>query len=351
MRKYIALITVIFLAGCVSPSTTRELNKLMEEANAAINRDQGQAPKEAPVEQLPAVIDDLDKDISLEKVVAMALKQNPDLAVCCAKKIDAAVERYKQAITLEDAKASYGVSQVSSSELFTTGGMAMNTIGLSQAIPFPTKLTLRGQMALKDVELEIQNYRAKRSEIVESVKKAYYEYFIANKELEINNENFQLQQENIKIANIKYKVGTSPQQDVIKAQVEASLIYKDVIASEQRIFSAVARLNALLNRSADKGLATPKEPDFKKLEFALPDIEAAALDSRPELKAAEAVVKRREVEEELAKADANLPNFEVGGTYTNTQDPTAPQDSFGVMLSLNLPWLNPRHTSHVTEIT
>ena len=110
-------------------------------------------------------------------------------------------------------------------------------------------------------------------------------------------------------------------------------------------------MNALLNRSADKGLATPKEPDFKKLEFALPDIEAAALDSRPELKAAEAVVKRREVEEELAKADANLPNFEVGGTYTNTQDPTAPQDSFGVMLSLNLPWLNPRHTSHVTEIS
>ena len=66
----------------------------------------------------------------------------------------------------------------------------------------------------------------------------------------------------------------------------------------------------------------------------------------PSLRAAARAVNRSEAALDVAKREANLPSFMVGADYWYMPTQAA-HNAYGAMVSMSLPWLNPRHRDEV----
>src|SRR6185295_10405386 len=188
---------------------------------------------------------------------------------------------------------------------------ADNTIfGLSQSLPFPGKLALKGDVASRSAEMTEQSVRAKERELVARLKQAYYDVFLAQKAVQIHHEQVELLRQFVAIANTKFRAGKGSQADVLKAQVEFSLLLQHFPVLEQRCKTAEAMLNTLLDRDPASPLGMAEEPAQLPLEESVDHLHRLALNDRPELKAAELDVQRSEQSRALAKRQY-YPDFNV----------------------------------------
>ena len=65
------------------------------------------------------------------------------------------------------------------------------------------------------------------------------------------------------IASVRYALGLAAQQDSIRAQVERTVMQRELIERRTLRREAVAELNAVLGRRVDASLATPiSQPDL-----------------------------------------------------------------------------------------
>ncbi len=71
-----------------------------------------------------------------------------------------------------------------------------------------------------------QAIRAKERELVTRLKQAYYDLFLAQKAVQIHHEQVELLRQFVEIANTKFRAGKGSQADVLKAQVELSLLFQ-----------------------------------------------------------------------------------------------------------------------------
>jgi outer membrane protein TolC len=109
------------------------------------------------------------------------------------------------------------------------------------------------------------------------------------------------------------------------------MLHNEVVMIEQRLRSSKAMLNMLLGRAADAPLGAPKP-----IEPADEPFDAAEIAGRrPELRQAEAAVRKAEASLEAGRKDATLPDFMVGVDYMQP-------DAWGGMFSITLPWLSPQ---------
>ena len=105
-----------------------------------------------------------------------------------------------------------------------------------------------------------QSVRAKERELVARLKQAYYELFLAQKAIQIHHEQVELLRQFVAIANAKFRGGMGSQADVLKAQVELSLLFQHLPVLEQRRKTAEAMLNTLLDRDPASPLDMAQEP-------------------------------------------------------------------------------------------
>ncbi|HVR84194.1 MAG TPA: TolC family protein, partial [Planctomycetota bacterium] len=137
------------------------------------------------------------------------------------------------------------------------------------------------------------------------------------------------------------------QQDVLKPQVELVMLHNDVLAMSQHVESAKAAINALLSRPSEAPLGKPKEPAFPDEKFDVQELSARALD-RPDVRAAQFRVRSTQSLAKVASREANLPDFSIGADYW--QIPGAPNDAYGLMFSINLPWFTGKHGAEVAKM-
>jgi outer membrane protein TolC len=223
-----------------------------------------------------------------------------------------------------------------------------NMIGLRQTFPFPGNLGLKGEAALRDAESMYQMYRERQQDVVARLKKAFLEYVSMSQEIEIHLEHVKILEDYEKISDIKFRNGTVSQQDVLKPQVEHILLHNDVLAMTQHVDSAKAAINALLSRPPASPLGKPKEPAISDETFDVQELSARALATRPEVLATELKAKSSEAMAKAASREAHLPDFSIGADYW--QVPGAPTDSYGVMLSINLPWFTGKHSGELAKL-
>jgi outer membrane protein TolC len=212
---------------------------------------------------------------------------------------------------------------------------SMRMYSISQKIFFPGKLTLKGKITKKSAQMAYQMYKAKEIEIISRVKKAYFQLSFVHKSIEINDRNKELLQKFAKIAETKYTVGKAPQHDVLKAQVELSLLVDELITLEQEKDTAEARLNTLLNRPTLSPLGIPEGWDPKQFKLKYEDLEKLTLENRPELKGMDYAVKRSKNALILAHTQF-LPDFMV--TYRQKEMPLGSDwDNWDAMVTATFP--------------
>jgi outer membrane protein, heavy metal efflux system len=283
--------------------------------------------------------------LALPELIQEALARNPEL-VAARKQWEAATSRIAQVRSLDDPILSVQLWNVPQPFKAT---QADNTIfGLSQNLPFPGKLALKGDVASRSAEMTEQSVRAKERELVARLKQAYYDLFLAQKAVQIHHEQVELLRQFVAIANAKFRGGMGSQADVLKAQVELSLLFQHLPVLEQRRKTAEAMLNTLLDRAPASPLDMAQEPAQLPFEESVDHLHRIALQDRPELKAAELDVQRSEQSRALAQRQY-YPDFNVA--FQRFQNYQA-NDGFGAYVAMSIPfafWTKPKYDAGVQE--
>jgi cobalt-zinc-cadmium efflux system outer membrane protein len=188
--------------------------------------------------------------------------------------------------------------------------------GAEQEVPFPGKLSLKETMAAREADREGALYRATALEVLTRLRVAYDEYFLAHRSLEIIGKNKALLEKLERAAEARYKVGEGLQQDVLRAQVEISILLGRLASLEQARQSAAGALNALLNRPPLGPLGAAAPIEKRPFTYTLEELEAAARERSPSLRAAEFGVARAESNLSLARRQY-YPDFVLRADYFN----------------------------------
>ena len=283
--------------------------------------------------------------LMLPELIQGVLARNPEL-VAARKQWEAATNRITQARSLDDPILSIQLWNVPQPFKAT---QADNTIfGLSQNLPFPGKLGLKGEVASRSADMTEQAVHAKERELVARLKQAYYDLFLMQKTIQIHHEQVELLRQFFEIANTKFRAGKGSQADVLKAQVELSLLQQQLPVLEQRRKTAGAMLNTLLDRDPSLPLGLAQEPPPLPIDQPLDDLHRLALNDRPELKAAELDVQRSEQSRALAQRQY-YPDFNVA--FQRFQNYQA-NDGFGAYVAMSIPfafWTKPKYDAGVQE--
>ena len=281
----------------------------------------------------------------LPELIHEVLARNPEL-VAARKQWEAATTRITQARSLDDPTLSVQLWNVPQS--FNVTQTQNSIFGLSQSFPFPGKLSLKSDVASRSAEMTEQTVHGKERELVARLKQAYYDLFLAQKAIQIHHEQVDLIRQFVEIANAKFRTGKGAQTDVLKAQVELSMLFQHLPVLEQRRETAEAMLNTLLDRDPASPLGIAQEPSQLPLERPIDDLHRLALNDRPELKAAELAVQRNEQSRALAQRQY-YPDFNVA--FQRFQNFQA-NDGFGAYVAMSIPfafWTKPKYDAGVQE--
>ncbi|HYM87544.1 MAG TPA: TolC family protein, partial [Nitrospiraceae bacterium] len=287
----------------------------------------------------------LRNNLMLPELIQEVLARNPEL-VAARKQWEAATNRITQARSLDDPILSVQLWNIP--QPFKATQADNSIFGLSQNLPFPGKLALKGDVASRSAEMTEQAVRAKELELVTRLKQAYYDLFFAQKAVQIHHEQVELVRQFVAIANAKFRAGKGSQADVLKAQVELSMLLQHLPVLEQRRETVEAMLNTLLDRAPASPLGMAQEPSQQSLEQPVDDLHRLALNDRPELKAAELDVQRSEQSRALAKRQY-YPDFNVA--FQRFQNFQA-NDGFGAYVAMSIPfafWTKPKYDAGVQE--
>jgi outer membrane protein TolC len=210
------------------------------------------------------------KPLALDWCLAVAQQSNPDIALDAAA-ADAAARRVRPAGALEDPRFGYAaVNLPVGSWDFDSSPMSGNQLELRQELPFPGLLGNRKAAARAAAEAASHDVADRRRRVAAAVERTWAELGFAQRALEITDSNIDLLRQLAEIAEAKYRVGTGLQQDVMRAQVELTLLLDERLRRVAMVRTREARLAALLD--LPPGIAIPRTADLRDAST-LPELE------------------------------------------------------------------------------
>jgi outer membrane protein TolC len=272
--------------------------------------------------------------LTLEDAIREALARNPAVQ-SAAHSVAAQRAKVPQARALPD--PTFGIGWMGNARPFSvqTGDpSSYRSVSAMQMLPFPGKRGLRGQMASKEADVTEWDLEAVRRRLTADIKAAYYDYWYYDKAIRTTQQNRDLLSKLSQIAEARYRVGKGMQPDVLRSQVEISMLLQKLTTLEQQRATAQARLNALLARDPDSPL--PPAADIAQptpLNYSLAELYKLARQNDPEYQRMEKMVKRSQLAASLAQKD-HLPDLSVG--YMYQQRPMMP-DMHGLTFTVNVP--------------
>lgn len=226
----------------------------------------------------------------------------------------------RQVATLDDPSIflqEFTVGSPAPASGYETSDFYYTGFGVSQDIPGPGKLKLRAQRAEKDAEYAHATFDSVQRRVAEKVRETALNLFFLARVRELLERTRADLQAVARGVEQQYRTGTSPQQDLLKAQLTATSIAKDAEMNRGEIAANEASLKALLGRDQDS--ADIEIAEVTPSSFSLPDAQLteSAESSSADLKMARAMVASSSDALELAQHDY-WPDFSLGYQYNKT---------------------------------
>ena len=264
---------------------------------------------------IPALSRAQEAVISLKDLEAEALNNNPEIAMA-GKKAESAGERKTLASAMPDPMIGYMVQNVGALGTSTIGtvDMSMQGVVFSQEIPFPGKLGTKGRAAGKEAERAQEAARETMLRVLNSLRTAYYDYYLAYKSAEILEQTKELMQNVQRIAETRYATGQGMQQDLLRAQLEVSMLLDKIAEQEQKKDAQAAVINKLVGRDPLAPLGRPADLVVTSFDRSQDDLAAAALKHSPVLEERRRMIEQGESELSLSRREY-LPDMVVSGGW------------------------------------
>ncbi len=200
---------------------------------------------------------------------------------------------------------------------FNTVDMTFIGFGISQSLPYPGKLRLRGQMAKRDAAAAGDEVETVRREVDEQLRTAYFRLGYVQQALAIERRDRNLLTEIERIAEARYRVGQGNQQDVLKAQLEETKILRNLVVLNQERDTLQAQLRQILDRSPDSPAIGAEALTETRLPYKSGELLALVRTANSDVAARQQLVRTRSLGVELAGKDF-YPDFNVQYMWEHT---------------------------------
>ena len=206
-------------------------------------------------------------NLTLDKAIELALSDNPTMKVA-EQEIELKKIAKKEAwqsmlptasidgtitydIKVAEIKTSMGSFKMGMDDANTWSG------GLNVSLPLYAPAIYRSiTMGKKDIELAVEKSRGSKMELINQVKKAYYQLMLAQDSYDVLMESYKLTERNYNVVKAKYEQGKVSESDKISAEVQHRSVWPNVVSSKNAVNLAKLQLKVLMGVTADVDLAT-----------------------------------------------------------------------------------------------
>jgi len=255
----------------------------------------------------------------LQDLLTEAEQTNPQIQVA-RQDWQAAKQIPSQVSTLPDPQFTVQQVNVGSPRPFagyTNSDFAYLGLGISQDIPYPGKLRLKGEIAKRDSDVVQQQFEAVRLSVLAGVKSTYFQLAYLSKTLGILESDGELLQQVEKAADARYRSGMGNQHDLLQAQIERTKLLREITMHHLEVAKVQAQIKQLLNRSQ----SSPDIETAEVLDTPLPntfeELMTAAKAQNPEISGARKMVEKQRLQVDLAHKDF-YPDFNVQYMWQRT---------------------------------
>lgn len=259
---------------------------------------------------------------SLSELLKEAEQNNPQIEAA-RQGWSAAKQVPSQVSTLPDPQFNVQQVNVGSPRPFagyTNSDFAYLGLGVSQDLPYPGKLRLKGEMAKRDADVMQQQYESARRSVLAGVKSVYFQLAYLSRTLTILESDGQLLQQVEKAADARYRSGMGNQQDLLQSQVEETKLQREITMHHLEVAKAQAQIKDLLNRSQSSPDIVPTDLAQTPLPYTFDELLAATDAQNPEISGAKEMVEKQKLQIDLAHKDF-YPDLNVQYMWQRT-DPT-----------------------------
>ena len=235
---------------------------------------------------------------------------------------------------------------------FSNSDFAYIGFGISQDLPYPGKLKLKGEAAQEDAAISRDKLAVVQRSVLQQVKEAYFQIAYVQQTLEVLDRNGKLLEQIERIADARYRIGEGSQQDVLKAQLERTKLLREVAHHHQLMETQQALLRRLLNRPpGSPGISTEQLVETP-LRITSDELLAKVRTENPEVTGQQEMVKRQSLQVEIARKD-RYPDFNVQYMWQHTAEQF--RDYYMLSFSARIPIyrrrkLNPEMNQAVEEL-
>lgn len=269
--------------------------------------------------------------------------QNDPLIVKFQAKSSAFMEEAVADNTWPDPKLRLGIMNLPiSSFSFSDEPMTQIQIGLQQAIPPGGLLEQKQEKKQLMAERERANAMSRALQVLRNLRKAWMEVYYYDQALALVQESEEIFTQLVKITQYQYRAGRGQQQDVVRAQLELSLLQDKELLMFQQKEASIAELEKWTGASVRKHTLSPFFPELPTL----PDVEEimANIDFHPSMavKKAQLSVARKGV---AIIKETYKPTWMIDVSYGLRQgenmvngEAVARSDFMSAMVSMDLPF-------------
>ncbi len=213
---------------------------------------------------------------TLEDYLNIASSNNAELKAK-HEEYRAALEQIPQAKALPDPRITFGYATEKTDQ--------QSTFEVMQEFPWFGTIKSRTDVASAFSDAASQKYEAKRLEILNELKRWFYEYCFLHRSIEISTENIDLVRHFEAVARSKYSALSSMHPDIIKAQITLATMEDSITTLNAYRRPLVIRLNSILNRPVAAELDWPMRPEHKAVSLNFDIVYSLAIQNNPDLKA------------------------------------------------------------------
>ena len=256
---------------------------------------------------------DTTRRLRLGAVFAAVSEGNPK-AAAAQSLANAAQARIPAAGTLPDPALQLGFMNYELPSLRPMDPLGMVQLQVMQMLPVGGKLPLSSRIATHQAAAERERAADVAWEQRTRSAMAFYEVFAAEEGIDIASETRRLVQDVASIAHSMYEVGEGNQSDLLRAQVEIARMTEEIERMSAMREAAAAKLNALMDRTADARVDTVALPRFPDSAPSIDSLLSVALRTRPMIRAGEEEVAAAEAMSRRARREL-IPDLVVGVQY------------------------------------
>ncbi len=273
----------------------------------------------------------------LSELLAEAEKNNPQIEAA-RQGWQAAKQLPTQVSTLPDPQFNLQHVSVGSPRPFagyTNSDFAYLGLGVSQDIPYPGKLRLKGEIARREADVSQQQVESVRRAVLAELEGTYFQLAYLSKTLTILEQDGELLKQVEQAADARYRSGMGTQQDVFQAQLQKTKLLREIAMHHLQVGKLEAQIKQLLNRSQESPDIEPADLLETPLVQAYADLLAAAQVQNPEIAGAQKMIEKQSLQVNLARKDF-YPDFNVQYMWQRT-DPTQFRAYYMLSVGIKVP--------------